>query len=176
LCREGDPRETFVVPAALSVRSLERDNGQGTGQEMSRLTTGISGVVALSVISCAAQLALGRDLSPTARDHGQIGRRQIDRPLSSFTSSAAVNRGAKADRAASPTGSQPAPTRTVSLRFDGFTGTSFLLRIPLVANGNRPLGVLPAKPGVHKPMVACEPVVSVLTEVARQLEPGRCVT
>jgi hypothetical protein len=24
--------------------------------------------------------------------------------------------------------------------------------------------------------VACEPVVSVLTEIARQLQPGRCVT
>jgi len=25
-------------------------------------------------------------------------------------------------------------------------------------------------------MVACEPVVSLLTEIARQLQPGRCVT
>jgi len=31
-----------------------------------------------------------------------------------------------------------------------------------------------AKPGDRK--VACEPVVSVLTEVAKQLQPGRCVT
>jgi hypothetical protein len=28
----------------------------------------------------------------------------------------------------------------------------------------------------RKLTVACEPVVSVLTEVAKQLQPGRCVT
>jgi hypothetical protein len=32
------------------------------------------------------------------------------------------------------------------------------------------------KSGQSKPMVACEPVVSVLTEVAHKLQPGRCVT
>jgi hypothetical protein len=32
------------------------------------------------------------------------------------------------------------------------------------------------KSGVGKPLVACEPSVSVLTEVAKHLEPGRCVT
>jgi hypothetical protein len=30
--------------------------------------------------------------------------------------------------------------------------------------------------GDRKMMVACEPVVSVLTEVVRLLQPGRCVT
>jgi len=32
------------------------------------------------------------------------------------------------------------------------------------------------KPGDRKMTVACEPVVSVLTEVAKLLQPGRCVT
>jgi hypothetical protein len=139
---------------------------------MSRLTAGISGVIALSAISCGAQFALGRDLgrdlAPAAQD-----RRQIVQPPS-FTSLAAVNRGAKADRAASPAGS-PAPTRTVSLKFDGFSATSFLLRIPL-ADSNRSLAAPPAKSGARKSMLACEPVVSVLTEVVKQLQPGRCVT
>jgi hypothetical protein len=136
---------------------------------MSRLTTGISGVLALSVISCAAQLASGRDLLPAAADQGQV-----DQPAASLSSSAAVNRGAKADRAAGPAGS-PAPTRTVSLKLDGFSATSFLLRIPLV-DANRSIGRTPAKVGAGRPMVACEPVVSVLTEVANRLQPGRCVT
>jgi hypothetical protein len=35
---------------------------------------------------------------------------------------------------------------------------------------------LVTKSGKRKLTVACEPVVSVLTEVAKQLEPGRCVT
>ena len=136
---------------------------------MSRLTTGISGAIALLVISGAAQFASGRDLTPAARNHTQVGQ-----PFSSFTPLAAVNRGAKADRASGSIGS-PVPTRTVSLRFDGFSDTSFLLRVPLVG-GNPSSAAPPAKPGSRKPMVACEPVVSVLTEVARQLGPGRCVT
>jgi hypothetical protein len=32
------------------------------------------------------------------------------------------------------------------------------------------------KSGDRKNAVACEPVVSVLTEVAKLLQPGRCVT
>jgi hypothetical protein len=40
---------------------------------------------------------------------------------------------------------------------------------------NRPAP--PARPGATKKMtVACEPPVSVLTEVAKLLQPGRCVT
>jgi hypothetical protein len=141
---------------------------------MSRLTTGISGVVALSVISCAAQYALGRDLSPIARDPPQI-----DQSLpASFTAldagSVAINRGAKADRAVTPAGS-PAQTRTVSLKLDGFSATTFLLRVPL-ADSNPSSAAPSVKSGTSKPMMACEPVVSVLTEVVRQLQPGRCVT
>ena len=146
---------------------------------MSRLTTGISGAVALAVVSCAAgQFALGRDLA-AAQDHAQPQQGhthpQTDRLAYSFTTLAAVNRGPKADRAAGRTGSL-APTRTVSLKFDGFAATTFLLRVPL-ADANRSLAVPPAKlGGARKPMVACEPVVSVLTEVVKQLQPGRCVT
>ena len=32
------------------------------------------------------------------------------------------------------------------------------------------------KSGDRKPPVGCEPMFSVLTEVAKQLQPGRCVT
>jgi hypothetical protein len=34
----------------------------------------------------------------------------------------------------------------------------------------------PSKPTATKRAIACEPPVSVLTEVAKLLEPGRCVT
>lgn len=83
-----------------------------------------------------------------------------------------VNRTAKSDRAAGPSGAVMA-SRTISLRLDGFSDTSFLLRIP-VAEGSSSL--LPPRPSSRKPMIACEVVVSVLTEIARQLPPGRCVT
>jgi hypothetical protein len=149
---------------------------------MSRLTTGISGVIVLTVISCAAQYALGRDLSPIAQ-----GAMPIDQSLPpSFTALAAgtlaVNRGAKADRAVASAGS-PALTRTVSLKLDGFSAMTFLLRVPLavpsavpLADDNPSSAVPSAKSATRRPMVACEPVVSVLTEVVKQLQPGRCLT
>ena len=68
-----------------------------------------------------------------------------------------------------------APTRTISLRLDGLADTSILVRIPLV-NEARSVSPSVVKSGNHKITVACEPVVSVLTEIARQLQPGRCVT
>ena len=48
------------------------------------------------------------------------------------------------------------------------------LNVP-VADGNPPPRSQAKEPS-RRQMVACEPVVSVLTEVAKQLQPGRCVT
>jgi hypothetical protein len=133
---------------------------------MSRLIIGITGALALSVISGgAAEFARGRDLSPAAQG------------LSSLSASAreavsSVNRASKADRTSAPAGS-PASTETVSLKFDGFSDTTFLFRAP-VAAANLPSA--PAKPLLRKTMVACEPMVSLLTDVAKQLQPGRCFT
>jgi hypothetical protein len=145
---------------------------------MSRLITGISGVLALSLISSAAELARGGDLSPIAGSLIGGNGAPITQGLSLFSGisregTPSVNRASKADRAAVPVGSAGS-TRTVSLRLNGFSDTTFLLRIP-VATANRPLAPAPAKPTVRKPMVACEPMVSILTEVAKRLEPGRCV-
>jgi len=147
---------------------------------MSRLITGISGALALSLISGAAisgaaELARGRDLSPIAGNLTPIAQAW---PLSSGSSSPAdgttsVNRGSKTDRAVASVGS-PASTRTISLKLDAFSDTTFLVRIP-VAIANSPVAA-PVKPAIGRPMVACEPVVSMLTEVAKRLEPGRCVT
>jgi hypothetical protein len=147
---------------------------------MSRLTTGILSVFTLSLISSAAQFALGRDLSPTAHDSvaAEQGSAEQVSP-SSFTPPASetlvlvINRGAKADRASGRLGS-PAQTRTVSLSFSGYSDTTFLLRVPVAEANPRPRSQ--AKPPSRRQMVACEPVVSVLTEVAKQLQPGRCVT
>ena len=132
---------------------------------MSRLTTGISGAIALVLISGAAQFALGRDLGMLSVDQLSFGSPAAD--------ASAVNRGAKADRATGPAGS-PAVTRTVSLKLSGFSNTTFLLRVPVTSA--TPAASSTAKRVAPKPAVACEPMVSVLTEVAKQLEPGRCVT
>ena len=123
--------------------------------------------IALSLTFGAAQFALGRDLPEATQDHAS-------EPMASSVSSAGgINRAAKADRAARPVGSPP-QTQTISLRLGGFADTSFLVRVPVAAGAGNPSTSLGANN--RKLMVACEPVVSMLTEVAKLLQPGRCVT
>jgi hypothetical protein len=130
---------------------------------MSPKAKGIFAVVAVSLTFGAVQLAFGHDLK------------------SRFTSFAgpapeSVNRGGKADRlvrAATPT----VPTQTVAFHVERFPETSILVRIPAKeASPNTP-GVIQIKDERKATStVACEPVVSVLTEIAKSLQPGRCVT
>jgi hypothetical protein len=130
---------------------------------MSQLSRGILSAVAVSLTLGAAQFALGHDLS---------GRQQV----SAGTPEADVNRAGKADRAARVIESG-VQTQTISLRLDGLADTSVLVRVP-VAEASRSGSSARSwmKSGNGKMAVACEPVVSVLTEVAKQLQPGRCVT
>jgi hypothetical protein len=125
------------------------------------LTNGILGAAAVALTFGAVQLASGRDLSE-ANPAG--------------TSGADVNRAAKADRSGGMAG-MAVQTQTISLRLDGLANTSILIRVPVVreARGHSS-APFATKSGDHKTMVACEPVVSVLTEVFKQLQPGRCVT
>jgi len=127
------------------------------------LSKGIFGAAAVTLTFGA--VAWGRDLSGTT---------QIPATSSPVTSSeTGINRAAKADRVAGVARSSVPQTRTISLRFNGLADTSVLLRVP-VAQAARPSSSLLTGQGERK--VACEPVVSVLTEVAKQLQPGRCVT
>jgi hypothetical protein len=129
-------------------------------QISSRVLKGALGVIALSLTLGAIPLALGRDLS--ARDLS----------ADSGATEATVNRDAKTDRALRV--ASPSPTQTISLRLAGLSDTSVLVRIPLARASSSARPVL--KLGDRKLAVACEPVVSVLTDVAKQLQPGRCVT
>lgn len=130
---------------------------------MPRLTIGILGAIAISLSLGVAQLALGRDLSEAKQDR------------SGTADDVAVNRATKADRAAKASASAVG-TRTIALHLNGFSDTSFLVRVPMANGVSNPRPPSLIKPGQPKAMAACEPVVSVLTEVARQLQPGRCLT
>ncbi len=138
---------------------------------MSQLSRGIFAAIAVSLlcgVGGAVQFAAGRDLSGAT-------------PSSAGISEALINRATKADRAARlPEGA--VQTRTVSVRLHGLADTSVVVRIP-VAREARNAPSVPVvtrsgdrKSGARKLTVACEPVVSVLTEIAKRLEPGRCVT
>jgi hypothetical protein len=130
---------------------------------MSNLSRGIFGVAAVALTLGAVPLAAGRDLAGDAKTLLGI-------------SPTGINREAKGDRPAGIARSA-VPTQTIALKLNGFADTSVLVRMP-VAQAHRSGSTAPSwiKPGAEKRTVACEPVVSVLTEVAKLLEPGRCVT
>ena len=89
-----------------------------------------------------------------------------------------VNRTGKADRLAEIKPGAVS-TRTVSMRLNDLADTSVLLRVPAVietGNAKPPAALQNQKQGRNKPTIACEPMVSSLTEVAKLLQPGRCVT
>jgi hypothetical protein len=123
---------------------------------MSQIQKGIFGALAVALTLGAAQFAAGQDL--------------IGRQMAGVAPEVGINRAAKADRAAAPSGTTQ--TRTIALRVDSLSDTSILIRVPEETRA-RPAPSF-AKPG--KTAVACEPMVSVLTEVAKMLQPGRCVT
>jgi hypothetical protein len=139
---------------------------------MSQIFKGIFGAIAVLLTLGAVQLASGHDLG--------IKREFLGRQALSNTPQTIINRSAKADRAAGVAGSA-SQTRTISLRLDSLVDTSVLVRMPVAKEPetearNRPAAPSLFKPGVRKMTVACEPMVSVLTEVAKRLQPGRCVT
>lgn len=131
---------------------------------MSHTRKGILAAVAIVAMSFgAAQFAAGEDLT--------VGMRTTGAP------DQGVNRAAKADRG--PILAEPAaPMRTISIHVDRFPDTSVLVRIPAAheaRSGTAPR-TFQLKSSDKKRTFACEPVVSVLTEIAKQLEPGRCLT
>jgi hypothetical protein len=138
---------------------------------MSQLSRGIFAAVAISLTCGAVQLAAGRDLIRGPQN-------SVNTPEAATNIS--INRAAKADRAARL--ADQVPTQTISLRLDALADTSILVRVPAAKearNGSSapsPFAPAATTSGSRKMAVACEPVVSVLTEVAKLLQPGRCVT
>ena len=118
------------------------------------------GAVAITLTLGAVQFASGQDL---------VNRWQGVSEQSNHV----VSRG-KADRLADR---KPfaVPTKTVSVRLNDLADTSVLLRIPFAqARTTKPPTLL--RNQSTKPTLACEPMVSPLTEIAKLLQPGRCVT
>ena len=126
---------------------------------MSQIQKGIFGALAIGLTLGAVQLAFAHDL---------IGGRQA--VAASTTPETGVNRAAKADRATVPASSTQ--TQTIA-RQSEVADTSVLIRVPVPT---RPVPPSMKKPRGTKTAIACEPPVSVLTEVAKLLQPGRCVT
>ena len=136
---------------------------------MSQIFKAILAGLAITAGFGAVQFASGHDLT---------GRWQ----LAATAPAADINRTAKADRAVLR--AAPGQTETITIRSVGLDDTSVVVRVPVAQAPAAPVvreevrnpPASPARPGRSKMTVACEPPVSVLTEVAKLLQPGRCVT
>jgi hypothetical protein len=128
---------------------------------MSQIFQAIFAVLAVSATFGAVQLASGHDLT---------GRRELTPPAPTTD----INRAAKADRAGLK--AAPGESETITIRTVDLKDTSVVVRVPVVKDEARNRPLPPAKREKPKTAIACEPPVSVLTEVAKLLQPGRCVT
>lgn len=129
---------------------------------MSHRIKGILGAIAISAGFGAVQFASGHDLT--------VGLRSAGLPTEE------VNRTAKTDRQAVLRVAS-VPTRTIAIQLERLPDTSILIRVPLVHEAHSSPAVRFIQKGEQRQRaVACEPVVSVLTDVAKLLQPGRCVT
>ncbi len=141
--------------------------------QISRISSGIFGGMAAAIALGAIQLAFGSDLRGPMVDTGSVQANAATLQVST------VNRAAKGDRASlAPAVAEPG--RVLSFRVHSLEDTSVLMRLPAASIRVEAFKAV-AAPGGGKPAsrtstVACEPPVSVLTEVAKLLQPGRCVT
>ncbi|GAB1717386.1 MAG: hypothetical protein NTAFB05_24280 [Nitrobacter sp.] len=130
---------------------------------MFRVSAGVLGALAVVMLPGTTHFASSRDLA-----------------ASENVNAAMVNRAVKADRGV--VRASQAEGRTVSVRLERLPDASIVIRIPegrhMVA-GNRavkPRSRRAPSSSRARRMIACEPVVSLLTDIAKQLQPGRCVT
>lgn len=153
---------------------------------MVQMTSGILGAVAATLAFGAVHLevAAGNDLLGPRRLVSQGSFRDAAQRVAE-PNAFGVNRAAKTDRAGVPV--LPASESvTLSFSLANTPATSIITRVPVkdAGAGAPPLVAPPAADNSQAKniaprgtrMVACEPSVSTLTQVARQLGPSRCVT
>lgn len=148
---------------------------------MAYMASGTLGAVAaiLALGAVHIDVAAGND----GRGPAQRGDASVTMPVHNGDETVVTNvdRSAKGDR---DTSVRPAGGLTLSFKLPSLPDTSVMMRVPAdeAADAGRKT---PATTGAGKGSdrssagqrpVACEPVVSVLTAVARQLAPGRCIT
>ncbi|TQF36441.1 hypothetical protein UNPF46_22230 [Bradyrhizobium sp. UNPF46] len=144
---------------------------------MSQIHKAFLGAAAIAATLGAVQLASGHDLADRWQAVADVPSHSLNY-APSHNVNRDVNRAGKADRLAELK-QAAVPTRTVSMRLNDLADTSVLLRVPaVIETGNaKPPVLLQNQNKVRtRPTIACEPMVSSLTEVAKLLQPGRCVT
>ncbi|MBN8967814.1 MAG: hypothetical protein J0G95_05060 [Rhizobiales bacterium] len=140
---------------------------------MIQLASGLLGAL-------AATLALGAAHLENVAGNDLLGPKHLASATPSGMIQASVvnvNRTAKADRAGAP-GQAQADFVTLSFRLTGLPDTSVMMRMPVGQMSAPPSPPAASAPGsvTTRRTIACEPAVSMLTTVAKQLQPVRCIT
>ena len=153
----------FILRSTRTLHHIDEFSDGITRRPMSHIFAGILGAVAMSATFGAVQLASGSSLSGTPA------------VIAANAQSDAVNRSGKSDRSAPVT--HASSSRTILVAPAGDDATSVLVRIPATvkasASAIRPLTPAQTRRASN---FACEPVVSALTDVAKLLGPGCCMT
>lgn len=140
-------------------------------------------VIAAALTVVAAPFAMGGELPAWLLRSPAVATATSAASVDTRTPMNLVERAGKSDRGTvTRTG---VVSQTFSIEPTGMSGTSVLVRIvsqkpdPKQLThraSDKPASQLQPRGKVGRPRAACEPVVSMLTEVAKQLAPGRCVT
>jgi hypothetical protein len=134
---------------------------------MFQLASGILGAAAATLAFSTVHLEVSAN--------GDLQRQQSAAVQSA--SAPQVVRTAKGDRLSIP--AVEGQNLTVSFRVPGEQASSVIMRVALPNSGQKaapPVAPAANRASTGKRMVACEPSVSVLTPVAKVLQPSRCVT
>lgn len=144
---------------------------------MSRVAKGIFGLLAASLALGAVHLeiAAGSDLKNGVKgDAGLFGTRGVARAASQLAAHD-VNRTAKGDRQGNALPGVSGPT--IVFTVTGLANTSVATFAPLSPKeSSSARDKVKDGPRAIMQTAACEPPVSALTEIAKQMETGRCVT
>lgn len=130
---------------------------------MSHMFSGLLGASLVALTFGFGQMAIGGDLASGVQTASAAHAIQ----------NSEINRGAKGDRVVASTGARGTPA--VVIQVEGLAHTSIAIK-PVASAKKEARDNVAVRTATSKRAVACEPVVSVLTEVARHLDPGRCVT
>ena len=140
---------------------------------MANLASGTLGVVAgmLALGAVHLEVSAGNDLL------GPVQRSEAPTVASARAEPIAINvdRSAKGDREGV---AAPAGGVTISFKVPGSEDSSVMVRMPSgdAADARKAPATVGKGSSAGTRPIACEPVVSVLTAVAKQLAPGRCIT
>lgn len=140
---------------------------------MSKISNGFFGLLAVSTAFGVTQFASGSDL-------GSDSVQTLKDAIENESVVTVVNRDAKSDQSEIVKTSSGSP-QTLTFQLRGGSNISFLVRLPAVsapietARSNPSLNSVQPATRRHA-LLACEPVVSILTSIAKQLPSGRCVT